>query len=307
VTRWKNFWASFSKFYVYILTLTMVLLLIRLFNYKEHLKNNGIVEGEHQVSETNLFDPSDGQLVEYIRENWIHSPSVDVLDISEPLDHDFSQFGQSKVIDKLLNAKTRGFFIECGAMNGKDLSNTLYFERFRKWTGILVEPHPESFSDLIKLKRNAYAANILLCPSNEQRKLPFIYQSMRPGYSALKDINMMRDDDIVNAYKLQIQCFTVYTLLRAVGTKYVDYFSLDVEGAEMAVLKTIPFDKVYIKVFTIEFKFNDGHVKDTRKSLERLTEFRQFFKQTGLYKEVGIIPENLKGQLGHDVIFERID
>ena len=32
----------------------------------------------------------------------------------------------------------------------------------------------------------------------------------------------------------------------------VDFFSLDIEGAEMAVLKTIPFDKVDIEVFLIE-------------------------------------------------------
>ena len=32
----------------------------------------------------------------------------------------------------------------------------------------------------------------------------------------------------------------------------MDFFSLDIEGAEMAVLKTIPFDKVDIEVFLIE-------------------------------------------------------
>jgi hypothetical protein len=28
----------------------------------------------------------------------------------------------------------------------------------------------------------------------------------------------------------------------------IDYFSLDVEGSELAILKTIPFDKVDIRV-----------------------------------------------------------
>ncbi len=34
----------------------------------------------------------------------------------------------------------------------------------------------------------------------------------------------------------------------ALDNPTIDYFSLDVEGSELAVLKTIPFDKVDIKV-----------------------------------------------------------
>ena len=44
-----------------------------------------------------------------------------------------------------------------------------------------------------------------------------------------------------------VQCLPVYTLLLAMGNPTVDFFSLDVEGAELNVLKTIPFDKVDIK------------------------------------------------------------
>ena len=36
------------------------------------------------------------------------------------------------------------------------------------------------------------------------------------------------------------------------GNPTVDYFSLDIEGAELQVLKTIPFDKVDIKILDVE-------------------------------------------------------
>ena len=51
-------------------------------------------------------------------------------------------------------------------------------------------------------------------------------------------------------YKLQ--CLPLYSLILAAGNPTVDYLSLDVEGAEMKVLRTIPFDKVDIRVFSIE-------------------------------------------------------
>ena len=43
-------------------------------------------------------------------------------------------------------------------------------------------------------------------------------------------------------------CCSFYSILLAVGNPVVDYFSLDVEGAELPILKTIPWDKVDIKV-----------------------------------------------------------
>ena len=45
-------------------------------------------------------------------------------------------------------------------------------------------------------------------------------------------------------------CFSFYSILLAVGNPVVDYFSLDVEGAELSILKSIPWDKVDIKVCT---------------------------------------------------------
>ena len=52
---------------------------------------------------------------------------------------------------------------------------------------------------------------------------------------------------------MQVQCFPFYSIMLALGNPVVDYFSLDVEGAEIPILKTIPFDKVTIKTMTIEF------------------------------------------------------
>lgn len=46
----------------------------------------------------------------------------------------------------------------------------------------------------------------------------------------------------------EVQCLPIYSLMLAVNVTTVDYFSLDVEGVELEVLQTIPWDKVDIKV-----------------------------------------------------------
>ena len=45
-----------------------------------------------------------------------------------------------------------------------------------------------------------------------------------------------------------IQCFPFYSVLLAVGQTRIDFFSLDVEGHELEMLKTIPWHKVDNKV-----------------------------------------------------------
>jgi hypothetical protein len=54
------------------------------------------------------------------------------------------------------------------------------------------------------------------------------------------------------ADSFKIQCFPLYSLILATGNRTINYFSLDIEGAEMQVLESIPWDKVDIEVLTIE-------------------------------------------------------
>ena len=49
-----------------------------------------------------------------------------------------------------------------------------------------------------------------------------------------------------NFEKHTVKCFSLFDMLQAVGRTMVDYFSLDVEGHELGVLKSIPWDKVTI-------------------------------------------------------------
>ena len=54
---------------------------------------------------------------------------------------------------------------------------------------------------------------------------------------------------LINSGKLfDVTCLPLYSILLALGNPTVDYFSLDVEGAEYDILKTIPYNDVDIKV-----------------------------------------------------------
>jgi hypothetical protein len=59
--------------------------------------------------------------------------------------------------------------------------------------------------------------------------------------AGLVDTDKLEGNDAV-----EMQCLPVYSLLLALGNPTVHYFSLDIEGAELGVLRTIPWEKVVI-------------------------------------------------------------
>ena len=49
-----------------------------------------------------------------------------------------------------------------------------------------------------------------------------------------------------------MECYPLYSLLLAMEQPRVDFLSLDIEGAELAVLRTVPWDKVRRGVLSID-------------------------------------------------------
>ena len=76
-----------------------------------------------------------------------------------------------------------------------------------------------------------------------------LWQNIKPNSIFPGKVNGWAKSEVEsNAKIIKAVCLPIYTILSAVGNPVVDFFSLDVEGAELEILKTIPWDKVHIKV-----------------------------------------------------------
>lgn len=67
---------------------------------------------------------------------------------------------------------------------------------------------------------------------------------------------------------VQIECFPFYSFMLALNRTTIDFFSLDVEGDELKILKTIPFDKINIKMLTVEYLHGPGGANALQKFME---------------------------------------
>ncbi|XP_052810024.1 uncharacterized protein LOC128238292 [Mya arenaria] len=170
----------------------------------------------------------------------------------------WSQFGQDIEIDRLLKQKRNGFFIELGGYDGEKLSNTLFFEMERNWTGLLIEANPYLYSNLIQKNRACYTVNC--CISADMSNMTFVLADYLTSAAIFmtdahrNDIKRLGTKGGGAQYgeKVTVTCHSLQDLLGAIGVWQIDFFSLDVEGAELHILKSIDWDKVNVDVFLIE-------------------------------------------------------
>ena len=85
----------------------------------------------------------------------------------------------------------------------------------------------------------------------------------------------------------------------ALGNPTVDLFSLDIEGAEIPVLKTIPWNKIDIKVVIIEVNHLGKIFEDTNDDLDQLMRDNgyKFFSEihiNHIYVKNDFVPKRLK-------------
>jgi FkbM family methyltransferase len=176
----------------------------------------------------------------------------------------FSQHKQDEVLDKVIfQGKKKGFFLDIGANDGVTYSNTYFQEINREWTGICVEPLPDTFRKL-KESRRCILENCAVGKSDGHATFLAIegYGEMLSGLkNNYTKKHLERIDSEIATYggnKKEIEIVTknVNTMLASHGVKHIDYCNIDTEGSELTILKAIDFSKVQIDVITVEANYD---------------------------------------------------
>ncbi len=181
-----------------------------------------------------------------------------------------SQYGQDKfVAEHVFPGKEEGVFVDVGANDGVTLSNSYFFETKRRWTGLCVEPIPDVFRKLREARPKSFCENV--CISNTEGVLDF---AKVEGVDALSGIAEKMDKrhrrrivkEKGRVEMLRLPSLRLQTLLEKYGIDRVDFLSIDTEGAEFDVVRSIDFEKTSVGVLCVE---NNSGRKDVRRHLER--------------------------------------
>ena len=157
-----------------------------------------------------------------------------------------SQIYQDIFVYFFSNLKTKGYFVEIGAADGINISNTYLLEKKFNWNGIICEPNPiHKLSNLINRKAKLDTNIIDYRDSNKK----YLYMNDDTFNSSTKNDKKYKK-------KIYLKTISLNSLLNKYKSpKTIDYISIDTEGNEYSILKNFNFKKYNVKIFTIEHNF----------------------------------------------------
>ena len=149
--------------------------------------------------------------------------------------------------NKYLNYRN-GTFIELGAMDGRIYSNSLFFEEDLGWNGVLIEPSNQ-FEQLILNRPNCYNFNYAI--STVEGEVEFL------GTGALGGMTETMSEWHRKGWRLDeqppffVKSIPISKIIEQTNIERGDFFSIDVEGGELEVLKTFNW-KIPVYLILIE-------------------------------------------------------
>jgi FkbM family methyltransferase len=163
------------------------------------------------------------------------------------------------------NGQKNLFFVDIGANDGLTWSNSLEIERQLEWQGIAIEPHPTIFQQLIN-NRKCKCINIAV--SDVEAELDFfaiegtweanMLSGLLSNYCDRHKARVMDEYKRYNgvATTVKVKTRPLQDILDDNNISKIDYLSIDTEGSEIPILKSVNFEKTDITLISVEANYD---------------------------------------------------
>lgn len=191
----------------------------------------------------------------------------------------YRRHGQDRFLhEQLFPDKKRGVFVDVGAYDGIESSNTLFFEESLEWQGVCVEPLPIPFS---RLMRNRNCLCINKCASDTFGKAEFLHVIPHTAFcspagekssnyeklSGLKAFYSQGHKNLIDRKlaevggqkeTVEVECVPINEILSKASSSHIDLLSIDTPGSEGHILQAIDLSRFTIDVIVVEVLEENG-------------------------------------------------
>ena len=161
-----------------------------------------------------------------------------------------SQLHQDLFVLTQTNFTRDGFFVEFGATNGIELSNSFLLEKEFGWKGILAEPAHCWHEELFKNRNCSIEKKCVWIDSTSTLEFNEV--------SELSTVNSYSGKDIHKKARAKAKIYHVKSislldlLKKHQAPMTIDYLSIDTEGSEFDILNAFDFNQYSFRVITCE-------------------------------------------------------
>jgi len=177
----------------------------------------------------------------------------------------YSQSGEDTRLADIFKGQRLGTCLEVGALDGVKDSTTYYFEK-RGWSCVLVEANPE----LAERARENRSAQVFSCAAGDRTGTMRFLIAEGAEYLSTTVFTKANISKIVESgavgKEITVPVVTVDSILSQSGVTTLDFVTVDVEGAELGVLRGFDLKKWNPRVLVLEDNFQ-GHDRRVRRYL----------------------------------------
>ena len=180
----------------------------------------------------------------------------------------YSQLNQDNNVLEFFNHKKNLYFLDIGANDGISFSNTYKLEKEYNWKGICSEPLPRLYNDLKKCRNVKIDTNAVYSKSGLTLDFTDADSHM---FSGITDCISKHKDFIGNNKKnIKVKTITLDKLLKKYKSpKIIHYMSLDTEGSEYEILKSVNYKNNKFIYINLEHNYEEPKRTEIRKLLEK--------------------------------------
>jgi FkbM family methyltransferase len=150
----------------------------------------------------------------------------------------YSQEGEDILLNRLLGQRTEGFYVDIGAHHATRFSNTFALYR-RGWRGINVDATPGSMTSFRALRPRDISLELLVSDRNEPLRMHLFREgALNTGNAGLAQSYVAAGWEKTGEIELLPKTLASVMDEYVPATVAVDLLTVDVEGEELAVLRS---------------------------------------------------------------------
>lgn len=169
-----------------------------------------------------------------------------------------AQFGEDHDLMAFFGTLCDGTYLEMGALDGVMFSNSYAFRFGLGWKGFLLEASPRNYKSLVKNRPNELAVvHAGVCAKAQD--LHWVEGKFQATGGFLEFASKHHKTKFFTEATLKnaqvVKCQPLQDILDErfdSSNLFFDFYSLDIEGGELAALQTIDFDRVSFGVILVE-------------------------------------------------------
>ncbi|ALC38738.1 S [Drosophila busckii] len=189
-------------------------------------------------------------------------------------------------VSDLVGGKLNGAVIQSLSGPLAHLITAPWLNEQLNWNGILIEPEPRWYFALRKQfaqRQRLQLVHACVSPNPYPKEITIHNEDVR--------INSLHDEE-TSWFNSRVKCFPLYTIMLACERTQYDLLSLGVQGHELEILQTLPFDKLKINIISIHLLEDQEDVTDYVQSITK-------FLAGKFYK--------LQRQFGRNYFYQRLN